>query len=71
MRRDGWKASYPVVKRIMAEEGLKSSHTKRSPFEYYVLVFDYLYYNILEGSLLFLPFFTGWDFKLFSCSQPF
>lgn len=29
MKRDGWKASYPVVKRIMAEEGLKSSHCRR------------------------------------------
>ncbi len=29
MRRDGHQASYPVVKRIMAEEGLKSSHCRR------------------------------------------
>jgi len=29
MRRDGKKASYQVVKRIMTEEGLKSSHCRR------------------------------------------
>lgn len=29
MRRDGYKASYEVVKRIMAEEGLKSCHRLR------------------------------------------
>lgn len=29
LRRDGNPASYPVVKRIMAEEGLKSCHCKR------------------------------------------
>lgn len=29
MRRDGKTASYQVVKRIMAEEGLKSSHCRR------------------------------------------
>ncbi len=29
MRRDGWKASYPVVKRVMEEERLKSSHCRR------------------------------------------
>ena len=29
LRRDGNPASYPVIKRIMAEEGLKSSHCRR------------------------------------------
>jgi len=29
MRRDGHRASYPVIKRIMVEEGLKSSHCRR------------------------------------------
>jgi len=29
MRRDGYQASYPVIKRIMTEEGLKSSHCRR------------------------------------------
>jgi putative transposase len=29
MRRDGYQASFPVVKRIMTEEGLKSSHCRR------------------------------------------
>ena len=29
LRRDGSPASYPVVKRIMVEEGLKSSHCRR------------------------------------------
>lgn len=29
MRRDGHSASYPVVKRIMGEESLKSSHCRR------------------------------------------
>jgi putative transposase len=29
MRRDGWKASYPVVQRIMTEERLESSHCRR------------------------------------------
>jgi putative transposase len=29
MRRDGHQASFPVVKRIMTEEGLKSSHCRR------------------------------------------
>ncbi len=29
MRRDGYQASYPVIKRIMSEEGLKSSHCRR------------------------------------------
>jgi putative transposase len=29
MRRDGYRASYPVIKRIMSEEGLKSSHYRR------------------------------------------
>lgn len=29
MRRDGYRASYRVIKRIMKEEGLKSSHCRR------------------------------------------
>jgi hypothetical protein len=29
IRRDGHTISYPVVKRIMAQEGLKSCHLKR------------------------------------------